>query len=261
MTLHQFLRDLQHQQLSHRLSSLSLSSDEHRYEKQSPDVETALPPPFEFHIFTTEISTKLLNVAQSMLRLANMEDCVTPILVKEDYDPTNSENDNASSITTKKITESSHDGNKGKDNIDDNVIHDDELINDHEVKKERKESTVEFLSRTLRQQHGVSKIDFLLLDHAKHLYLHDLQTLERCGLVGKGSYVSADNVVFNRLDTYREHMRQLELIGVVETRLEEMCLEYSNNLKDGIGEYNTCSFEVIAQLKKLHSMLSVFVLF
>lgn len=249
MTLHQFLRDLQHQQLSHRLSSLSLSSDEHRYEKQSPDVETALPPPFEFHIFTTEISTKLLNVAQSMLRLANMEDCVTPILVKEDYDPTNSENDNASSITTKKITESSHDGNKGKDNIDDNVIHDDELINDHEVKKERKESTVEFLSRTLRQQHGVSKIDFLLLDHAKHLYLHDLQTLERCGLVGKGSYVSADNVVFNRLDTYREHMRQLELIGVVETRLEEMCLEYSNNLKDGIGEYNTCSFEVIAQLK------------
>jgi hypothetical protein len=107
------------------------------------------------------------------------------------------------------------------------------------------------LSGVLRERHSISKIDFLLLDHAKHLYLSDLQNLERSKLIGKGTHVCADNVVFNRLDAYREHMRRLEQLkisdgsgcggGVVETRLEEMNLEYSNNLKDGMGEFAICS--------------------
>ncbi len=130
-----------------------------------------------------------------------MEDIITPILVKENH------------------------------------IHDVEMANNHENEKVDRESSAHSLSNTLKKKFGVSKIDFLLLDHAKHLYLHDVQTLERCNLIGKGTHVSADNVIFNRLDSYREHMRQLEFIGVVETRLEEMNLEYSNNLKDGIGEY------------------------
>ena len=67
-------------------------------------------------------------------------------------------------------------------------------------------------------------------------YLRDVKDLEGAKLLSAGSYVSADNVVFNRLDEYREHMRKLKLQGVVESRLEEMNLEYSNNLKDGIGE-------------------------
>ena len=208
VTLHQFIRDVQHQP------------------NQVADV--GVPPPFEFHIYTTEISTKLLNVAHSIFRLAKMEDCITAILVKEDT--ANYEN-----IKNNNTTNTSSDGD-GPTSMDNDTIHVATKINDIETKQDGIESSAEVLSRTLKQQYGVSKIDFLLLDHAKHMYLNDLQTLERCGLIGKGSYVSADNVVFNRLDTYREHMRQLELIGVVETRLEEMCLEYSNNLKDGIGE-------------------------
>jgi hypothetical protein len=60
--------------------------------------------------------------------------------------------------------------------------------------------------------------------------------LEKHRFLGIGSYVSADNVVFNRLDSYRDHMATLAREGVVQTKLEEMNLEYSNNLKDGIGE-------------------------
>ena len=81
---------------------------------------------------------------------------------------------------------------------------------------------------------AVPRIDFLLLDHAKHLYLDDLRDLEGAGLLRAGSRVSADNVVFNRLDTYRDHVRGRVARGEAESRLEEMNLEYSNNLKDGI---------------------------
>ena len=90
------------------------------------------------------------------------------------------------------------------------------------------------LADTLQKQHGISNIDFLLLDHAKDRYLEDLQSLETAKLLSAGSYVSADNVVFNRLDAYREHIHQLANQGIVESRLEEMNLEYSNNLKDGV---------------------------
>jgi predicted O-methyltransferase YrrM len=229
VTIHQFLQDLEHQ-LPQRLSSLSSTSDDDHCETHIAEVETPHPPPFEFHIYTTEISTKLLNVAQSMFRLAKMENCITPILVKEDVYPSNYDNTKRNNATKRTINSSDGDDNDTGSNG--NNIHATQNMIDHEVV----ESSAESLSRTLKQKYGVSKIDFLLLDHAKHMYLHDLQTLEQCGLVGKGSYVSADNVVFNRLDAYREHMRQLESIGVVETRLEEMCLEYSNNLKDGIGK-------------------------
>ena len=94
-------------------------------------------------------------------------------------------------------------------------------------------SPSDVLSSTLRE-HGVTNIDFLLLDHDKSRYLSDLQDLEQSHLLRAGSYVSADNVVFNRLDAYRDHMHALALEGVVESRLEEMNLEYSNNLKDGL---------------------------
>jgi len=131
--------------------------------------------PLEFHIYTTEVSTKLINVAQSVLRLAKMEGHITPIFMKDE----------------------------------------------------------DSLSQTL-QENGVTDIDFLLMDHDKPRYLRDLQELESSKMLREGSYVAADNVVFNRLDSYRNHMHELGLKGVVESRLEEMNLEYSNNLKDGI---------------------------
>ena len=132
----------------------------------------------EFGVITTEVSSKLMNVAQSIFRLGKMDKFVSPILIKDG----------------------------------------------------------DVLSDVLKHHVNSSKIDFLLLDHSKTLYLTDLIDLESHNLLGAGSYVSADNVVFNRLDSFRDHMAQLAEKGIVQTKLEEINLEYSNNLKDGIGE-------------------------
>lgn len=40
------------------------------------------------------------------------------------------------------------------------------------------------------------QLDFLLLDHVKHLYLPDLQLAIKLGLLKKGSVVVADNILF-----------------------------------------------------------------
>jgi len=162
-------------------SSLVLASTlvEIANELQNSISEDQTEETFEFHVYTTEVSAKLINVAQSVFRMAKMEQYITPILMKAD----------------------------GKESLS-----------------------------AVMKQNDVLGIDFLLFDHAKNLYLSDLNDLEASGLLKAGSYVSADNVVFNKLDAYRYHMEQLQAKGVVETRLDEMNLEYSNNLKDGIEQ-------------------------
>lgn len=94
--------------------------------------------------------------------------------------------------------------------------------------------SVESLSNLLRTK-KIMQIDFLFLDHAKDMYLEDLQQLERNGFIKKGSHVAADNVVFNRLDGYRNHVMKLANRFVTETRLAQVKLEYSDDIKDGIG--------------------------
>jgi len=176
-----------------------------------------------------------------------MEGCITPILVQQqecDDDDRENRRDNNTEISGGNVVDAVVDCD-GRD----------ERGQKGEGDESSSHSSSQSLSRVLREQYSISKIDFLLFDHAKHLYLRDLQNLERTKLIGKGSHVCADNVVFNRLDTYREHMRRLEQLrivddendgggcsggGVVVTRLEEMNLEYSNNLKDGMGEFALC---------------------
>ena len=137
----------------------------------------------EFEVVTTEISSKLINVAQSLFRLGKMDKFVTCILVKD--------GDLLSQVIQTHF--SNGDGMK-------------------------------------------NQIDFLLLDHKKAIYLTDLMDLESHNMLRSGSYVAADNVIFNQLDSYRHHMAKQARAGIVETRLVEVNLEYSNNLKDGIGE-------------------------
>ena len=137
----------------------------------------------EFEVVTTEISSKLINVAQSLFRLGKMDKFVTCILVKD--------GDLLSQVIQTHF--SNGDGMK-------------------------------------------NQIDFLLLDHKKAIYLTDLMDLESHNMLRSGSYVAADNVIFNQLDSYRHHMAKQAKAGIVETRLVEVNLEYSNNLKDGIGE-------------------------
>ena len=100
----------------------------------------------------------------------------------------------------------------------------------------------------LKSHLGENKIDFLFLDHDKDAYLADLLRLERAGLICSGTHVAADNVVFARIMEYRNHIKALADRGIVETKLVESRLEYSEpdanasneaKLLDGIGEYDT----------------------
>jgi catechol O-methyltransferase len=102
----------------------------------------------------------------------------------------------------------------------------------------------------LKQNIKSDVIDFLFIDHDKSLYLADLQNLEICGLIKKGSFVAADNVIFAKIDDYRQHVSKLKEAGTVQTRLAMSWLEYSepdrntdeartNLMKDGIGKTRT----------------------
>jgi catechol O-methyltransferase len=88
--------------------------------------------------------------------------------------------------------------------------------------------------------------DFVFIDHAKELYLDDLLQLETSSIIRAGTAVAADNILFFRLDDYRQHMQALAEASIVETRLCEGHLEYlddqdhlENNgmdLRDGLGK-------------------------
>jgi catechol O-methyltransferase len=92
--------------------------------------------------------------------------------------------------------------------------------------------------------------DFCFIDHDKDLYLPDLLRLERARLIRSGTYVCADNIVFFRLDAYREHMADLAAREIVTTRLEMSRLEYvldgsgeafgREDLRDGLGTCASC---------------------
>jgi len=95
------------------------------------------------------------------------------------------------------------------------------------------------LTKTLRD-HTISKINYLLFDHDKNLYLKNLQELEREGFITKGTYVAADNVIISpQLQKYRNYVAKLanNKKKIVSTSLVEQKLEYSESqqdLKDGL---------------------------
>jgi len=138
-----------------------------------------MAPNLHFHLYSTEISPKLVNIATTMIQMTKLSDFITVVL----FDP----------------------------------------------KKESLSKDV-FQKHLLPEEH---QIDFLLMDHAKHLYLQDLNELERAHLLRGGSYVAADNVVVNRIQAYCKHMQLLAKIGVVETRTSRITLSYSD-VGDGI---------------------------
>jgi catechol O-methyltransferase len=103
------------------------------------------------------------------------------------------------------------------------------------------------MNETLAETMLAAGIDFLFLDHDKNAYLPDLLELEQTGLIRARSHVAADNVIFFKLDSYRQHVSELSERGVVTTRIERGVLEYVNDgtrrqegrlvdLQDGIGK-------------------------
>lgn len=91
-----------------------------------------------------------------------------------------------------------------------------------------------------------SAVDFVFFDHAKEEYLGDLKALETGGYIRKHSYVCADNVIVSEaLATYREYVENLEDKGIVSTKLIFGRLEYTENLKDGLGELNGRKYGIL----------------
>mmetsp|Transcript_9886 Transcript_9886/g.23368 ORF Transcript_9886/g.23368 Transcript_9886/m.23368 type:complete len:609 (+) Transcript_9886:404-2230(+) len=79
--------------------------------------------------------------------------------------------------------------------------------------------------------------DFVFFDHDKERYLDHLIQFEINGIIQKGTYMAADNVLFHRLDGYRHHMRKLQRRGVTQTKMVQVSLEYcdeEDDVRDGM---------------------------
>lgn len=163
---------------------------------------------YEFHIYTTDILTKLLNVARSTFRLVGMEACITSILVQQEGCVANDRqnNENSTNVPDDAIVDANIGGGGGVGNNQYMGICDNQgqgkVVRKDDETHSLSSSSVKPLATILQEQHSISQIDFLLFDHANNLYLHNLISLEQSKLVRKDRHVCADNVLFNRLDEY-----------------------------------------------------------
>jgi catechol O-methyltransferase len=89
----------------------------------------------------------------------------------------------------------------------------------------------------LERDHGMAKdgLDFVFIDHAKELYLPDLQRILDRGWLHAGSRVVADNVKFPGAPEYRKYMTENE--GTAwRTTEHETHAEYQTLIKDLVLE-------------------------
>uniref|UniRef100_A0A8C6NKU1 catechol O-methyltransferase n=1 Tax=Nothobranchius furzeri TaxID=105023 RepID=A0A8C6NKU1_NOTFU len=85
----------------------------------------------------------------------------------------------------------------------------------------------------MRSNYGLERLDFVFMDHWKKCYLPDLQLLEECGLLGKGSMILADNVLFPGAPKFLRYLRKC---GLYEWKIHRATLEYSRGIRDGMAE-------------------------
>ncbi|CAJ1065651.1 transmembrane O-methyltransferase homolog [Xyrichtys novacula] len=85
----------------------------------------------------------------------------------------------------------------------------------------------------LRSDYGLEKLDFVFMDHWKKCYAPDLQMLEGSGLLGKGTMIVADNVLFPGAPKFLRHIRRS---GLYEWKVHRATLEYSTGIRDGMAE-------------------------
>ena len=75
------------------------------------------------------------------------------------------------------------------------------------------------------------QFDFVFIDHWKDLYLKDLQLLESLGLLKKGAWIFADNVVLFNLEDYLNYVRTSSNYS---SQFVPTFREYSKSHPDGI---------------------------
>ncbi|RXM94319.1 Transmembrane O-methyltransferase [Acipenser ruthenus] len=85
----------------------------------------------------------------------------------------------------------------------------------------------------LRERFGIERLDFVFMDHWKRCYLRDLQLLEGSGLLGKGSIILADNIIFPGAPHF---LRYVKSSGLYQHRIHQATLEYFRGIRDGMAE-------------------------
>ena len=78
------------------------------------------------------------------------------------------------------------------------------------------------------------RLDFLLIDHVKELYLSDLQLCLEMGLLAPGATVVADNVRTPGAPDYKQWMLEGEGAKLFDTVVHETFLEYSESKPDEV---------------------------
>ncbi|CAI5459628.1 unnamed protein product [Closterium sp. Yama58-4] len=89
--------------------------------------------------------------------------------------------------------------------------------------------TLQTSTDEIRQAASKIPFDLVFIDHVKHLYLPDLLFLKDQKLIGPGTIIVADNIVYPGSPDYLEFMeRSSEFV----TEKRETMLEYSTKVKD-----------------------------
>ncbi|XP_062408043.1 transmembrane O-methyltransferase homolog [Sardina pilchardus] len=102
-------------------------------------------------------------------------------------------------------------------------------------------SASEDLIPRLRAELGVERVDLVFMDHWKRCYLPDLRLLEACGMLGRGSVVLADNVLFPGAPHFLRYARSC---GLYQLRIHRATLEYSAGIRDGMAQLQYCGVEI-----------------
>mmetsp|Transcript_20237 Transcript_20237/g.28917 ORF Transcript_20237/g.28917 Transcript_20237/m.28917 type:complete len:285 (+) Transcript_20237:81-935(+) len=106
----------------------------------------------------------------------------------------------------------------------------DDVVSVHQITFDGHDTNVvEVISDALKTEdcaEGKPKIDFLFIDHDKDAYKSDLCKFEASGLIGKGTKVVADNVIFAQIQDYIEYVQQRQKEGIVQTKTIPCRVEY-----------------------------------
>jgi catechol O-methyltransferase len=189
-------------------------------------VDTLLRYTTNFHVYTIDVNAETQNVAKKLIALAGLQKYVTFVL--RQTSSIGVPNEPISFV--QQLT---------------NAM----LVGTHEATADTDEQIRN--ASTSSAQSGM--INFLFVDHAKELYLSDVQELEDGRVIRRGTAIAADNVVFFQLTDYCQYMASLQTKGIVQSKLvtDGLFLEYANfsnsvtfdstpsmaveDLRDGLG--------------------------
>jgi len=90
---------------------------------------------------------------------------------------------------------------------------------------------------TLTSAHGFATgADFIFIDHWKDVYLRDFKLLEQHGLIRKGTWIVADNIIYPGAPDYLAYVQGSSRY---RTQLKESLLEYSESERDAVAVSET----------------------